>query len=575
MTVLGISEEHDAGVALIKDGTIYAATNEERYSGKKFHYGFPHKSLHWIYKKLPNLQRTVDLAIASNFHVAESFGNWQDMPWYFRLIEFSLSVTRLDCLIWGTRIGPNLLNYASKITNLFRKQQICRQITKVGFTIKHCSFVDHHLCHAASAYYTSGWDSCLVITIDASGDGYCSKVFTSHNTQLSEVHAIPFFHSPGHYYEYVTLMFGFKIGREGKVTGLAALGNPNKTYPIFAKLLTYNQVEHRFDNHGLYRNAALQDLKQKLNQFSREDIAAGVQKLLETVVCAYINDMISLYAENKPINLAVAGGIFANVKLNQKIAELKKVKSLYIFPHMGDGGLAAGAALYADRQVKTPQASLTHVYLGHKITEMEINQAITKFGPDIHVYSPRNLTLKVAQLLAKGHVVAIVQNEMEYGPRALGHRSILYQATDPTVNDWLNHRLNRSEFMPFAPIIKKDDLALYFKGVKKVMKPLEYMTVTLTCNQKCKQEAPAIVHKDNTARPQTITQEKQPFINQVLTHYSQITGLKILINTSFNMHESPIVRTAEDAIQTFLKGNIDYLVLNDQLITCHHNHHEN
>ena len=302
------------------------------------------------------------------------------------------------------------------------------------------------------------------------------------------------------------------------------------------------------------------------------DIAAGVQLHLETVMTAYITDMIKLYNPTGNVHLAVAGGVFANVKLNQVIAHIPEISQLFVYPHMGDGGLAVGAALALETAVKPHKTKkLTvptdTVYFGDNILKSDITKVCSMYSQKIFVKKPQNLAFIVAELLSMAKTVAVVQGEMEYGPRALGHRSILYQATDPTVNEWLNKKLNRSEFMPFAPILKKENLSKLFSGWEKVERPLQFMTVTVTCNKQCRIEAPAIVHVDKTARTQTITEENQPFIFDVLTKYEQLTGLKILINTSFNMHESPIVRTAKDAVQTFIASNLDYLVLGDKLIT--------
>lgn len=595
MKTLGISAEHDAGVAVVAGGRLRQAANEERYTGQKFHYGFPYLALDWLSQtgrarqsagpatELTNSRQPTEyaVAVASVFHVARQFGNWQQMSLPFQVLEQWLHWTGLDRRLWGSELGPWLLRQLSQVLNWQRRQQVLAELDQRQLRASQVQFIDHHLCHAATAYYTSGWSDCLVITQDASGDGYCSKVYTAAAGQLTEQHRIPFFHSPGHYYEYVTLLFGFKIGREGKVTGLAALGDPTQTYPIFARLHQYDPVAHRFDNLGQYRHAGIRQLKQLLAGYRREDIAAGVQKHLESVMTAYITDMIKRYGQPpgttaghwQPVRLAVAGGVFANVKLNQRIAALPLVKELYVYPHMGDGGLAAGAALYLDAQ-RQPQSSwrpqtLPHVYLGPKPTVTEIKTALRRHQAELQVTAfptDRVLAQQVAALLAAAKTVAVVQDEMEYGPRALGHRSILYQATDPTVNDWLNQKLNRSEFMPFAPILKASDVKHYFTDWQKVSQPLQYMTVTLGCNARCQREAPAIVHKDLTARPQLVTRQHQPFIYQVLTAYTKLTGQRILINTSFNMHESPIVRTAEDAVTTFLQSQLDVLVLNHYLL---------
>lgn len=569
MVTLGISEEHDAGAALVSHGTIVVASNEERYCREKFFYGFPKNVLRFVTKSISvNQKKSIRVAIASRFHVSRTFGNWENVTGFYRIIEFVLHITTLDKILWGSHAGPRLLTMISTFTNIVRKHRIRNELTNVRITNPSIQFVDHHSCHAASAFYSSGYDKALVITLDASGDGYCSKVFLANKSGLEELKAIPFYHSPGHYYEYVTLLLGFKLGREGKITGLSARGNYKSTYPIFKRYLDYDRINHQFINKGPYRSAAIRLLKKKLAGFSREDIAAGVQKHLETVVLAYISDMVSCYGFGKT-NLAVAGGVFANVLLNQKVSLLPTIKSLFVFPHMGDGGLAAGAALYCDYQsTKTPDNphTIPHLYLGDDIQPEHAFEAVQYFSNKVKVIKPSVTAHEVAKLLSHGKTVAIVRGPMEYGPRALGNRSILVQATDAGINTWLNKKLKRSEFMPFAPIVRKEMAADYFDFPLTTRLNLLFMTTTCNCRKRCIKEAPAIVHVDGTARPQIMTRSSNSFLYEILKQYQSITGLNILINTSFNMHESPIVRNANDAIKTFISGSLDYLVLDSQLI---------
>ncbi len=566
--VLGFSEEHDSGVALVRGNSVVWAANEERYSRIKFHRGVPRMSLEealsWCRNKGYELPSRV--AVASIFHVSEGLGDWTHLAPRYELAERIFSFTRMDRFLWGSSLGPSLLKVLAPVQGIERRTRIRSLLSSCGLVPREVTFVDHHTAHAAGAYYTSGFDNCMIITQDASGDGYCSKVFTGRNGQIQEVHAVPFFHSPGHYYEYVTLLFGFKIGREGKVTGLAARGNPDKTYPIFLSQMSYDPASSLYINHGLYRKAEMRRLAGLLKGFSREDIAAGVQKHLEMMMTQYVADMIRTHWENTPVRLVVTGGVFANVKLNQRIVALPSVASLFVYPHMGDGGLAAGAALYTEGQrEKIHPKKITHVYLGDKPTD-DVLSTISPFGNRLSWNKPANLPERVAAYLAQGKVVAIVRGNMEYGPRALGHRTLLSQATDPTVNDWLNKRLKRSEFMPFAPIIRAEDADRYFENWKKALPSLPFMTVTVNCNRRCKKEAPAVVHVDGSARPQFVYKDTEPFIYGVLSEYRKLTGLRVLINTSFNIHEQPIVRTALEAIQTFLEGHIDVLVVEDFVI---------
>ncbi len=571
LKILGISEEHDCGACLIDTQGNISAVNEERYTRKKLERGFPKKSLAYLVavSKKSKHKINCEIAVASKFHVSEGLGDWTDLDLKYRVLEKIFSVTRLDRIIFGSKIGPILLERSSKLQQISRKKRIKKKLKEAGLMDVKLNFFDHHLCHGAAAYFTSGWNKCLVITADASGDGYCSKVFICQDGKMAEVFSVPFFHSVGHYFEYVTLILGFKIGQEGKVMGLSAMGSSDKTYPIFAKLIKYDGDKKQPVNLGYYRQAQIKILKKLLMGFKREDVAAGVQKLLEEVMIKYVRDMLREFHSDFPAKLALSGGIFANVRLNQKIAELKGVSKLYVFPHMGDGGLAMGAAFALKTNNKYLPKKTEGIFLGDDINSEEIVKMSQKYAKQIKEVKNNNMAKQVAQYLAKGKVVCLAKGNMEYGPRALGHRSILASASDLRMVSRLNKSLKRDNFMPFAPMVRNDDLKSCFKGWQKVLPSLPFMTVTLTGTEKCRGEAPAVVHQDGTSRPQVVSKQSEPFVYELLTEYKKISGQSILINTSFNRHEEPIVRTAEQAIKTFLSSKLDILVLNEHIFEAY------
>jgi carbamoyltransferase len=427
---------------------------------------------------------------------------------------------------------------------------------------------DHHYCHAASAYHTSGWDRCAVVTMDAAGDAYCSRIYAARGGRLTPVQQVPFYHSIASYYGYATHLCGFREGHhEGKVTGLAAYGKPDKTAEVFTRLIAYDPGRFHHINRGGYMMRAVGRLRRGLAGAPREDIAAGAQRHLEEQVVPYIRDAVRRTGEG---NVAVAGGLFANVKLNQRIREIPEVTGVWIHPHMGDGGLAVGAALalWADRAQAPPDrgARWPDVYLGPTWSAAEVERILAE-TPGVRWRRVPDPEHEVARLLAAGKVVARCAGRMEYGPRALGNRSILYQATDPTVNDWLNKRLRRTEFMPFAPILLAEDAPAYLKDVDaRSAYAAEFMTITYAVTDRCRQEAPAVVHVDGTARPQVVTATSNPQVRRILEHYKGLTGLAVVINTSFNMHEEPIVCSPQDALRAFREGRLEVLALEDYLV---------
>ena len=563
MKILAISCEQDAGAAINIDGEIIAAGNEERFNRKKLFIGFPELSILAICKNTNLNPKDFDYIAVSTLNHVSYIGFTS--PLFRQKLGEKLSKIRFIQNILNTKMLMYFIRNAVYFLQSSYRKEIISRLRKLGFNQK-VYFIDHHECHGYSAYYTSGWRDCLVVTLDGAGDGFCSKVFTSQNNKLEEVHAVPFYGSPGYYYAYATKICGFKCGREGKLTGLAAFGNPLHTKDIFKSRIKYHSEEITFKNYGHYLNKELAELKLALNGSKKEDIAAGIQTYLEEMVTDYISDLIQKFKNNKPVKLAVSGGIFANVKLNQRISELKNVEELYVYPHMGDGGLSAGAsfALLEKLGVSFTPYEFEDVYLGSKYSEEEIIKALSHEKVDY--YKSENPSLTMAKAVSEGKVVAYYNGAMEYGPRALGNRSIFASAKDPKINQSLNEKLQRSEFMPFAPIILKEKEKEYFLNLISKHKCTKFMTVTTDVTEKALKDIPAAVHIDRTARFQTITKEQNPVVYEMLKIYFALTGVPAVINTSFNMHEEPIVESPKQAIESFQQGQLDMLVLGNYVL---------
>jgi carbamoyltransferase len=296
-------------------------------------------------------------------------------------------------------------------------------------------------------------------------------------------------------------------------------------------------------------------------EFPKIDVAAAYQHVLEVVACRYV----AHYLEQTGIDsVALSGGVVANVKLNQRLKALPGVKRLFIHPNMGDGGCGTGAALLeflGNAQLRTP---LSDVFFGPAYTEAEIEESLGKAKLAFDRCSP--IETKIAALLADGNVIARFNGRMEYGPRALGNRSILYHSREPEVNQWLNQRLGRTEFMPFAPATLYEHRHSCYIDVDGADYAAQFMTITFDCTDKMRRDSPAAVHVDGTARPQLVTASSNPSFYRVLTEYHKLTGIPSVINTSFNMHEEPIVASPDDAVRAFLQGNLDYLAIGDFLV---------
>ncbi|MFN2432078.1 MAG: carbamoyltransferase C-terminal domain-containing protein [Gemmatimonadota bacterium] len=422
--------------------------------------------------------------------------------------------------------------------------------------------VDHHEAHAWGAYLTSGLREATVITLDGGGDGHAAKVFVGRAGRLRTLHATTTFHSIGNYYAYVTKLLGFQAHKhEGKVTGLAAYGEP-RHLPVLRRLIGFDPRAGGMRNHGgrlLW--AAFEQLRGSLPSDARpEDVAASIQLLLEEEVTAFVRHWVR---RTGIPHLALAGGVFANVKLNQRILELPEVETVRVHPPMGDEGLCLGAACGVHaRRAKRPPAlfqglRLRTLYLGSRHAERSMERALRDEGlPHLRLSAVAPV---VAELLAGGAIVARFDGAMEFGPRALGNRSILYRATDPDVNRWLNERLQRTEFMPFAPATLAESAERSYLGLAGAEESARHMTITFDCTEWMRREMPAVVHVDGTARPQLVDAATSPEYHAILQAYERRTGLNSIVNTSFNMHEEPIVASPEDAVRAFRAAELDYL----------------
>ena len=417
--------------------------------------------------------------------------------------------------------------------------------------------VEHHLSHAANAYYKSGFDEALVVTLDGYGSGLSGSINVGRGGKIERLHGQEYPHSLGTFYESVTSALGFTPSRhEGKIVGLAAYGDP----AVLGNLLRRRFVQQN----GGFRIVETNNVyfaRLLATHFPKIDVAAAYQRVLEEVAVAYVSQYLKKTGTR---NLVLSGGVVANVKLNQRLWEIQGVDGIFIHPNMGDGGCGTGAALLQFAGAPETRTRLRDVYLGPEFSSEEIAEALNRAHLPFTEYKP--IEPKIAMLLAAGKVVARFDGRMEYGPRALGHRSILYHAKEPAVNQWLNQRLGRTEFMPFAPATLYEHRNACYLHVKGAEYAAEFMTLTFDCTDAMKRDCPAAVHVDGTARPQLVSAEGSPGFHRILTEYHKLTGIPSVINTSFNMHEEPIVCTPDDAIRAFMQGNLDYLAIGNFLV---------
>jgi carbamoyltransferase len=558
MIVLGIADNHDAGAALVVDGRLRAAVNQERIDRVKHSGAFPWGAIDATLDVAGVRARDVDrVVVGTGFtpstllrmlpevhHSARSEGQFSPLLHAYVVYQSILRKTGLHSLEVD----------ASKA--LLRQRLRLRRFGRA-----HITMMDHHVAHAHAAYRTQPRDPVLVLTVDAMGDGTTATVSVGRNGDLVQIYRQSGLACVNSFYSKITELLGFTaIRHEGKITGLAALAEPPP------ELLRHFSARVRFAGPGFARNPAWRverpddDFWSVVPRWSREQVAAAAQRTIELAVTDFLRHWI---AETGLRDVAVAGGIFANVKLNQRLAELPELDSLWVVPHMGDGGLAAGAALGS---VGAMPRALPSAFLGPGITDRDAFKALERGGlprdrlaDRTSPFGTRGDIERVSALLANGNVVARATGAMEWGPRALGHRSVLARVIDPAITDWLNGKLRRTEFMPFAPVVRAEDAGRFFVGLDKAEAAARFMTVCFDCTPEFRELAPAAVHVDGTARPQIVDEDSDPDLHAVLTRVGELSGVPVLINTSFNLHEEPICCTASDAVRAMREAELDAL----------------
>jgi len=554
---LGIHSGHDANVSVSdQDGRIVFASGEERFNRIKMFAGFPGNALNYA---LSRYGRDVTAIAAPRMKLSGKI--LRELSFFTNSFLKKLAAPRFG--IW--------------VKQGFRKmvlgREVERSLPETGINPRWPVInVEHHHAHAAGAFYSSGFSDCYVMTLDGEGDGFSCCFYLASSAGLRRIKA--FYHNEvtvGRDYEKVTAMLGFHpLRHPGKITGLAAYGTDNSR--CIDALENYLWTSWKTNRYKLFApnptleviseegcNKLRTDRQELFAEFTREDMAFAIQYLTERKVL----DMIrTWFPDYKDKNIALAGGVFANVALNKKIQDLG-FKNIFVMPAMSDSGLSLGALLHANPRDYS-SAGLDTVYLGPEYTADEIRHVLE--ANNIEFESPKNMAVQIANEIAEGKVIARFDGRMEYGPRALGNRSILYHAGDPKVNDWLNRQLKRTEFMPFAPVTLQQFAPQCYKGYYGAERTARFMTITFDCTEKMRTECPAVVHVDGTARPQVINETDNPGYAAILDEYLKLTGIPSLINTSFNMHEEPIVMTPGEAVRAFTTSELDILAIGPYIV---------
>ena len=570
MRILGFHAcAHDASAAAFDDYNLIAAVQEERLTRSKgWGDGIPWLAIDEVLQIAGWNRRDVDV-------IAMGCGTFPT-----RYLRFSLP---RDLYYTGKRwfgrerIKRDMLtlSYRRGIGDpvaLFRFDEFINDNAfRPDVTIR---FINHHESHAMSVLFHTDWDNALIYTADGVGDNVSYSIRALRDEKLEcfyggkmELTARPRRNSLAKAYSHATEACGFTPHRhEGKLTGLSAYGQPQ----LVPRLARHFWV----DSKGLVETdfKDWKTLKKGMHEIfdghDRETIAASIQKITEDTIQEAVRHWLKQTGARR---LGLAGGLFANVRLNRLLAESLPLDEIFVFPAMGDDGISVGnclAYLLHRDGLKVwlgRRRRLDDVYLGRDFND-RIDQCLNA-APGVHRIAGEPIAV-ATDLIRAGKIGAIYTARMEYGPRALGNRSIIASPHDHGINDNLNKRLDRSDFMPFAPYVLEEDAARVFEITPVNRYAAHFMTITCMVRPEWRDRIPAVVHVDGTARPQILHEATNPLFAGILRRFRDTTGLPVLVNTSFNVHEEPIINRPEECLKALIDSRVDFVVTKQAVYTA-------
>ncbi len=587
MNILGLScYYHDGAACLVRDGNVIAAAEEERFTRIKHDSDFPERAINFCLDYAKIKKQDIDYVV------------FYEKPF--------LKLERLLLNILQTY--PRSYDYFHKtvttwfINKLWIKSHI---VEKLNIKEDKILFIPHHLSHAASAFLPSGFSKAAILTNDAVGEWSTSAFGIGDGESITMLKEMCYPHSVGLLYATLTAFLGFEVNEgEFKVMGMAGFGKPNyvkeiqKIFTLFGdgsiKLnLEYfdfpNSTTRMFSDKlvsllgkprqpGLpfftsetgypsYYDQKPDNYKVLASDNQRyADLAASLQKVTEEIILTQVR---YIYKETKTDNLCLAGGVALNGVANGRIVNETPIKKLFIQPAAGDSGGAMGAALFAARIIfkEKNKFTLKNCYLGPEFGNKEIITALKNHKLKFKKYQRKELLKKTVGFIEQGKVVGWFQGRLEWGPRALGNRSIIADARRPDMKDIINTKIKfREPFRPFAPVVIASKAGDYFDlpDVENSL-PAKFMTIVCNIKKEKQKEIPAVTHIDKTGRLQVIDRATNPLYFDIVEKFGKETGTYVLINTSFNLKGEPIVCTPEDAISTYLRSGIDALVLGNYI----------
>lgn len=565
MYILGLTTLGDSAATLIRDGELVAAAEEERFSRKKHHLGFPYKAIQFCLDQAGIELKDVE-------HVGHY---WK--PWILRH-KFMQAVKAgfISPAMFKARADRGVAQVSDSYLGMFKHPQRLRE--HFGPSNFKFHFIEHHQSHAASAFFVSPFDSAAVLTWDGTGEDTTTLFCKGKGNRIEVLKRIKLPHSLGQFYSAVTNYIGFDMfaGDEWKVMGLAAYGKP-KYYDFFREkvLITNGKGDFKFDikvldhhlaKHYQFPEGIIKELgpaRERGGELTEHhwDIACSAQKALEDTAIYLVKQIKEMTGEE---NLCMAGGVAFNSVMNGRIFHETPFRNFYVQPAAGDAGCSLGAAYYVWHQTlgQPRKFVMNHAYWGPGFTNEECRAALDAAGMKYETLPDEELLPRLAKMLADGAIIGWFNGRMELGPRALGARSFLADPRRADMREILNHKVKLREwFRPLAPSMQEEHGTEVF-GVEHHD---PFMITVIEVAEEYKEKIPAVVHVDGTARPQMVNRDVNPRYWNLINEFKKLTGIPMLLNTSFNVQE-PIVCTPQDAINTFNNANFDALALENNLV---------
>ena len=564
MYTLGIScYYHDSAAAVLKDGKVTAAVEEERFSRIKFDDGFPKLAINWCLKEAGISAENIDSIAFYDKPVLK----------FERLLDNYIGVAPRG-LFSFLDVIPKWIH-----KRLWVKDEINKHLN--GFKGE-IIFPEHHMSHAAHTFFTSPFDEAAILTVDGVGEWSTTTFGIGRDTDIKLINDIRWPHSVGLFYSAFTYFLGFKVNEgEYKLMGLSSYGEPKYYDKIMSELIDVkndgsihlNMKYFAFTYDKYMTNQNFSDVfgipprkhDEKVEQI-HFDIGASAQLVLEDILLKMVNHV---YNKTKMKNLCLGGGVALNGVANYRILKEGPFENLHIPPSPGDAGSAVGCAQYLyhchakNKRVieELTERIIDNIYVGPEYSNDEIKSFLDKNKISYDFLEREQLLKNSAKLISEGNIVGWYQGKMEWGPRALGNRSILADPRDEKMKDVLNEKIkHRESFRPFAPSILEDYISEYFD----MDRPSPYML--FVAKVKKPDKIPAVTHIDGTGRLQSVSKEVNPLYYDLINEFYKLTDIPVIINTSMNVMGEPIVNTPEHAYNMILKTDMDYLVMGNYLV---------